>query len=69
MYVINEDDEEINVLDRDTGKILSTFGLGAGHFAGQFTHAHSIAIDSQGNVYVGETDEGKRAQKFKTVAQ
>jgi len=67
MYVINEDNEQINILERDTGKVLSTFGRGAGHFIGQFTHAHSIAVDSKGNVYIGETDDGKRAQKFTIV--
>lgn len=47
--------------------ILSTFGRGAGHFLGQFTYAHGIAIDSKSNVYIAETDEGKRVQKFKIV--
>ena len=32
--------------------------------AGGFTAAHSLAVDSDGNIYVGETLEGKRVQRF-----
>jgi hypothetical protein len=32
--------------------------------AGQFYAVGSIAVDSKGNVYTGETYEGKRVQKF-----
>ena len=35
-----------------------------GRQPGQFFGAHSIAIDSQGNLYMTETYEGKRVQKF-----
>ena len=31
---------------------------------GQFYGVHSIAVDSQGNIYTTETWEGKRLQKF-----
>src|SRR5262249_11691012 len=69
IFVTNEDNAQIEILDRDTGRVLSSFGRGAGHFLGQFTHAHGITIDSKGNAYIGETDEGKRVQKFKIVGQ
>jgi uncharacterized protein YjiK len=69
LFVTNEDNAQIDIVDRDSGKVLSSFGRGAGHFPGQFTHAHGVAVDSKGNVYVGETDEGKRVQKFKIVGQ
>ena len=36
----------------------------AGHWAGQFYGAHNIAADSEGNLYITETYEGKRVQKF-----
>jgi hypothetical protein len=42
---------------------VSAFG-GAGRWAGQFYGAHVMAGDAQGNLYVGETYEGKRVQKF-----
>jgi hypothetical protein len=42
---------------------VSTFG-GAGHWAGQFYGAHNLAVDSKGNLFITETYERKRVQKF-----
>jgi DNA-binding beta-propeller fold protein YncE len=66
MLVTNEDDEQIEILDRVSGQIVSHFGRG-GHQVGEFTHAHHIAVDSKGNIYVGEVGVGERVQKFKIV--
>ena len=33
--------------------------------SGDFHWVHAIAVDSKGNVYTGEVDNGKRVQKFK----
>jgi DNA-binding beta-propeller fold protein YncE len=66
MYVTNQDDEEIEILERMTGKVLSSFGR-AGHQVGEFTYAHFTAVDSRGNVYVAEVGWGKRIQKFRIV--
>jgi DNA-binding beta-propeller fold protein YncE len=65
MYVINQNDSEIDVLDRRSGKVLSSFGR-SGHFPGEFDQPLNIAVDSQGNVYVTE-NRGKRIQKFRLV--
>jgi len=35
-----------------------------GRYAGEFHWVHDLAIDSKGNLYAGEVDTGKRAQKF-----
>jgi hypothetical protein len=43
--------------------ILAGFGR-PGHMAGDFTFLHSIAGDSRGNLYTGETINGRRIQKF-----
>jgi len=43
--------------------ILGGFGR-PGHMAGEFTFLHMMAIDSKGNLYVGETVGGRRVQKF-----
>jgi sugar lactone lactonase YvrE len=67
MYLINMNNSLVEVIDRESGKILSSFGR-AGHFPGEFDQPHGIAVDSKGNVYVGENG-GKRVQKFKLVAQ
>ena len=45
------------------------FGVGVwiaagGRYAGEFHWVHDLAIDSQGNLYAGEVDSGKRAQRF-----
>jgi DNA-binding beta-propeller fold protein YncE len=68
IYVINQNNSQIEIIDRQTGKILSSFGRGVGHFPGQFDQPHGIAVDSRGNVYVAE-NRGKRIQKFKIVGQ
>jgi DNA-binding beta-propeller fold protein YncE len=65
MYVTNQDNERIEILDRVSGRILSSFGR-AGHQLGEFTYAHFVATDSKGNVYVGEIN-GRKVQKFKLV--
>ncbi len=65
MYLINQNNAEIEVLERETGKVLSRFGR-PGHFPGEFDQAHGIAVDSKGNVYVAE-NRGKRIQKFKLL--
>ncbi len=63
MYLINQNSSQIEVIDRQSGKILSSFGR-PGHFAGQFDQPHGIAVDSKGNVYVAE-NRGRRVQKFR----
>jgi len=66
LYVMNGRNEQVHVLDHRSGKILSTFGR-PGHQAGNFTHGHTLAVDSEGSVYVAETNTGRRVQKFKRV--
>jgi hypothetical protein len=62
--VINDGtNQQIWLLRRDTLAVLGAFGQ-AGRWAGQFYGAHVQAADSKGNLYIGETYEGKRVQKF-----
>ncbi len=63
MYVMNGRNEQVHALDHASGKILSSFGR-PGHQLGNFTHGHTLAVDSKGNIYVAETDWGRRIQKF-----
>jgi DNA-binding beta-propeller fold protein YncE len=65
LYVINQNNGVIEIVERQTGKIVSSFGR-VGHFPGEFDQPHGIAIDSEGNVYVAE-NRGKRVQKFRIV--
>jgi DNA-binding beta-propeller fold protein YncE len=63
LYVVDGINNRIYVLQRDTMQLLTSFGDG-GRQPGQFYGVHSIAVDSQGNIYTTETWEGKRLQKF-----
>jgi DNA-binding beta-propeller fold protein YncE len=55
--------QQVYVVLRKSLEVVDTFG-GAGHWAGQFYGAHNLAVDSKGNLYITETYEGKRVQKF-----
>jgi hypothetical protein len=56
--------ELVWIVDRATDLILAGFGQ-PGQMAGEFTTLHSLAIDSKGNIYTGETiDGGRRIQRF-----
>ena len=63
MYVADGKNMKVYVIDRESLEILTTFGDG-GRQPGLFFAVHSIATDSQGNIYTTETYEGKRVQKF-----
>jgi DNA-binding beta-propeller fold protein YncE len=63
LLVADGHDKKIYVLRRDTLETVTSFGDG-GRLAGQFYGVGSVAVDSKGNVYTGETYEGKRVQKF-----
>jgi hypothetical protein len=47
-------------------KVLSSF-VHPGHQVGEFTHGQTLAVDSKGNIYVAETDWGRRIQEFEPV--
>jgi SAM-dependent methyltransferase len=65
--VVNQNQREVDILNRATGEVVSTIGHGTGlFFPGQLFDAIRDAVDSKGNVYVAE-DEGRRLQKFKAV--
>ena len=63
LYNIDGMNQKIWVIERADLSVVDSFGFG-GHRAGGFTAAHSLAADSRGNLYVGETLEGKRVQRF-----
>jgi sugar lactone lactonase YvrE len=67
MYVINQNNSQIELIERQTGKIVSSFGR-VGHYPGEFDQPHGIAVDSKGNVYIAE-NRGKRVQKFVIAGQ
>jgi DNA-binding beta-propeller fold protein YncE len=63
LFVAAGHDQKIFVLRRDTLAVVGSFGDG-GRYPGAFYSVGSVAVDSKGNLYTGETLEGKRVQKF-----
>jgi DNA-binding beta-propeller fold protein YncE len=66
MYVINQNSVMVDVYQRQSGALLSSFGGGPGRYRGQFELPHGIGVDSKGNVYV-EEQEGRRIQKYTLI--
>jgi len=66
LFVINQNSVMVDILDRQTGRVVGSFGGGPGRYLGQFTLPHGIAVDSRGDVYIAE-QEGRRIQKFQLV--
>jgi DNA-binding beta-propeller fold protein YncE len=63
VYVADGHDQKVFILRRDTLETVGSFGDG-GRYPGGFYSVGSVAVDSKGNIYTGETLEGKRVQKF-----
>jgi DNA-binding beta-propeller fold protein YncE len=63
LYLADGKNMKVYIILRETLEVLTSFGDG-GRQPGQFFAVHSIATDSQGNIYTTETYEGKRVQKF-----
>ena len=67
LFNIDGENNLLRILRRSDGKVVGSFGR-SGRNAGNFHWVHSIAVDSKGNIYTGEVDNGKRVQKFKPNA-
>lgn len=63
LYVADGANRRIWRLDRRSLEINGYFGQG-GRQAGQFDWVHNIAVDSAGNLYTSEVNNGRRIQKF-----
>ena len=63
LFVPSGMDERVFIVRRDTLETVGGFGDG-GRQPGLFRGVGSVAVDSKGNVYTGETYEGKRVQKW-----
>src|SRR6476469_4868972 len=69
MFIGDFSNKLIRVFDRVSGKELSRFGRPGSHQIGGLARPHGIAGESKGNVYVGESLDGRRVQRFKPVAR
>jgi DNA-binding beta-propeller fold protein YncE len=66
LFVADGQNQKVHVVRRDTLTEVSSFG-GGGRWPGAFYGVGSVAVDSKGNVYTGESYEGKRLQKFRVM--
>jgi DNA-binding beta-propeller fold protein YncE len=63
IYLADGKNMKVYIMDRQSLEVLTSFGDG-GRQPGLFFAVHSIATDSQGNIFTTETYEGKRVQRF-----
>jgi DNA-binding beta-propeller fold protein YncE len=63
LFVADGQSHRIVILQRSTLAEIGVLGTG-GRIPGRFNAPGSVAVDSRGNLYTGETFEGKRVQKF-----
>ena len=63
LYVASRSPARVWVLDRKTLEPLDSFGR-PGVMPGEFYVMHHMNVDSRGNLYVTEVQDGKRVQKF-----
>jgi DNA-binding beta-propeller fold protein YncE len=62
MFVVNQNNSRIDIVERQSGKVVSTLGQ-IGNLPGQFNQPHSVAVDSRNNLYIVE-NRGRRIHKF-----
>ena len=63
-YVPDGTNKKVQIVDREAMEVVGFFGGYGGHCLGEFSHIHSIATDSKGNIYLGEVDTGRRAYRW-----
>ncbi len=66
LFCADGTNEEIHILRRSDGQVVGSFGR-PGRQPGQFHWVHTIATDSNGNVFTTEVDGANRVQKFVPV--
>ncbi len=63
LYIGDNANMTIYVLNRSNLQELGRLGR-SGRMPGDFHWLHQVSLDSQGNLYTGEVDTGKRIQRF-----
>jgi len=63
LYLGDGSNKKVWILDRNDLSILGSFGT-PGREGGRFMVIHSVVTDSKGNLYVGETVDNNRVQRF-----
>lgn len=63
IYLADGQNMKVYIIERETMEVVTAFGDG-GRQPGMFFAVHSLAVDSNGNIFTTETYEGSRLQKF-----
>ena len=63
-YIPDGTNKKVQIVDRQKMEHVGFFGGYSGHGVGEFSHIHSIATDSDGNIYLGEVDTGRRVYRW-----
>ncbi|MYH20960.1 MAG: hypothetical protein F4023_04770 [Acidobacteria bacterium] len=63
LYNADGQNQRIHIIHRASMEIETYFGR-RGRNAGQFHWVHNVVVDSDGNFYTAEVNQGRRAQKF-----
>jgi len=63
LYMIDGANHHVWILERESLKVIARFGQ-QGLYGGALNVPHAIAVDSKGNIYVGENFDARRFQRF-----
>ncbi len=63
LYMIDGANHHVWILNRETLQVVARFGQ-QGLFGGSLNIPHAVAVDSRGNIYVGENFDARRFQRF-----
>ncbi len=63
LYMIDGANHHVWILNRSTLQVIARFGQ-QGIFGGSLNVPHAVAVDSKGNIYVGENFDARRFQRF-----
>jgi len=63
LYMIDGANHHVWILNRSTLQVIARFGQ-QGLWGGSLNVPHAIAVDSKGNIYVGENFDARRFQRF-----
>ena len=66
IYMVDGSNGEVRIVERANNEVLGRFGR-VGRQAGEFTAAHNIAVDQEGNIYTAEVADGMRVQRFRRI--
>jgi hypothetical protein len=67
LYLADAANHKIWIIRRDDLNVLGSFPNSAGRNGGQVMLPHALAVDAKGNIYVGETTDNDRVQRFNFV--